>query len=194
MADKPEAAEEEGEEKKGGKLKLVIIGLAGLLLVGGGGGAAAWFLGLFGGSEIRAAEGEAHEGEPAVSAGEEAGSHAADGEADGAPGEHGTAPVSVAFVELPDVLVNLQSSGKRMRYLKLALALEVSDEEAVEPLRALTPRIMDSVQLYLRALRVDDVRGAIGMERLKEEMAARINRAVAPLRVEGVLIKEMLVQ
>lgn len=192
MADKPEAGEE--EPQKGGRLKLVVFAVAGLLVLGGGGAGAAWFFGLFGGSTdaAEAATDAAAAGEHGAAEEHGAAGHGGRGESGGA-GRAGRVP-AVAFLELPDVLVNLQSPGQRMRYLKLALALEVNDEATAEALRALTPRIMDSIQLYLRALTVDDVRGAIGMERLKQEMTARINRAVAPLRVSGVLVKEMLVQ
>ena len=41
------------------------------------------------------------------------------------------------------------------------------------------PRVMDSFQLYLRALTLDEVQGAAGMQRLKEELTARVNLAVA---------------
>lgn len=186
MAEKPEA-----EQPQASKLRLILFAVAGLVLLGGGGAGAGWFLGWFGGSSDAAESGEAHgaNGQHDVAGKAEAGHGATSG------GAGRTAGVpQVAFLELPDVLVNLQSPGQRMRYLKLALALEVADAATAEELRALTPRIMDSIQLYLRALTVDDVRGAIGMERLKQEMSARINRAVAPLRVDGVLIKEMLVQ
>lgn len=189
MADKPEAAQ--AEQQKGSKLRLILFAVAGLLLLGGGGAGVAWFFGLFGGSTDAAEAGEAQgANEPHGTADRAAAEH---DDTDGEASRPNNVP-QVAFLELPDVLVNLQSPGQRMRYLKLALALEVADAATAEQLRALTPRIMDSIQLYLRALTVDDVRGAIGMERLKQEMSARINRAVAPLRVNGVLIKEMLVQ
>ena len=56
------------------------------------------------------------------------------------------------------------------------------------------PRVMDSFQLYLRALTVEEVRGAAGMQRLKEELIARVNLAIEPTQVSAVLLKEMLVQ
>ena len=87
-----------------------------------------------------------------------------------------------------------ESDSPRLRYLKLRLALEVDGEPTAEPSGSLMPRIMDSFQLYLRALTLDDVQGATGMQRLKEELGARANLAVDPVRVSSVLLKEMLVQ
>ncbi len=200
MAKEVEKEEQEGEQEaaaKGGKLKLIILAVAGLLVLGGGGGAAAYFMGLFGGTaepemadatEAGDESATTPDGEPKAEA--KGGKETAEGEGDG-----GSDPaVTAVFVDLPDVLVNLQSSGKRMRFLKLRVALEVADEATAESIRALTPRVMDSFQLYLRALTVEEVEGAVGLQRLKEELLARVNRAIRPLDVEDVLFKEMLVQ
>lgn len=181
MAAAKKGGEAGGEAKKGGGLKLVLI-LAAVLVVAGGGGAAAWFLGLFGGGKSEAAA-PAH-GAPAA---EDHGAAPADG--------HGAPPVpQIAFVDLPDILVNLKSTNKRARFLKLKVALEVKDARTAEQVKTLTPRIMDSFQLYLRALDADEIQGANGMLTLKEELLARINQAVAPNRINDVLFKEMLVQ
>jgi flagellar FliL protein len=56
------------------------------------------------------------------------------------------------------------------------------------------PRILDNFQVYLRELRLDDLRGSAGMYRLREELLARVNAAVAPVKVRDILFKEMLVQ
>lgn len=164
----------------GGKSKMIILAGALVVLLGGGGAAGAWMLGLFG----------SHGAAAAVTA------ESAHGEA--AEAGHGAEPAgggkAVAFVDLPDVIVNLQPSGSRMRFLKLKVSLEVEGQSQADEIRALTPRIMDSFQLYLRALTVEEVQGAAGMQRLKEEMLARVHRAVEPKRIADVLFKEMLVQ
>lgn len=181
MAAAKKGGETEGEEKKGGGLKLVLL-LAAVLVVGGGGAAAAWFLGLFGGGKSEAAA-PAH----AAPAADDHGAPPAD--------PHGAAPVpQFAFVDLPDILVNLKSTNKRPRFLKLKVALEVKDARTAEQVKALTPRIMDGFQLYLRALDADEIQGSNGMLTLKEELLARINQAVAPNRINDVLLKEILVQ
>ena len=61
-------------------------------------------------------------------------------------------------------------------------------------LAAVMPRIIDNFQVYLRELRVEDLRGSGGIYRLREELLARVNAASAPVRVKDVLFKEMLVQ
>ena len=109
---------------------------------------------------------------------------------------HDTAAAAPApvFVDMPDLLVNLRSDSPRLRYLKLRLSLEVDGEPMAEGVRRLMPRIMDSFQLYLRALSLEDVQGAPGMQRLKEELGARARLAAAPAQIVSVLLKEMLVQ
>ena len=59
---------------------------------------------------------------------------------------------------------------------------------------ALRPRIIDHFQVYLRELRVEDLRGSAGIYRLREELLARVNAAVKPTKVENVLFREVLVQ
>lgn len=164
----------------GGKGKLIVLALGGLVLLGGGGAGAAWMMGMFGGHAAEAAApADGHAVEPA----------AADDGHGGKAASH-----SVAFVDLPDVIVNLQPTSNRMRFLKLKVSLEVAGDSEAEAIRLLTPRIMDSFQLYLRALSVEEIQGAAGMQRLKEEMLSRVHRAVEPRRVTDVLFKEMLVQ
>jgi flagellar FliL protein len=182
------------EKAGGGKKKLLVIVLLALVVLAGGGGAAAYFLGMFGASTPAAAATPADtpDGHAEVSgSGEPAEGHPPEG-------EHGTAPAPVGpkiiFVDLPDVLVNLNSDSKRMRFLKLRLAVEVSSQPVADRVVQLTPRIMDSFQLYLRGLTVDDLGGPAALHRLKQEMLARINLALDPTRIDDVLFKEMLVQ
>ncbi len=160
-----------------GKRKLTLIAAAGLALLGGG-AAAAYVGGLLGGAD-RVGE---HEGLPMAASPVDA---------------HGAAPAvppSISFVDLPDIMVNLQAPGSRMRFLRVRLAIEVRDEASAQNVKSLIPRLLDSYQLYLRALTPDDVAGPGGMQRLKEDLIARSNIAVTPTKVADVLFKEMLVQ
>ena len=168
----------DAKPRMGGR-KLALLITAAILVLGSAGAAAAYFTGLVG--TPHGGESPAHTEAPA--AGEQA------------VAEPGTAgPAAIVFVDMPDMIVNLQSDAPRMRFLKLRVALEVADEPTAVTVRQLLPRVMDGFQLYLRALTVDDTRGAAGMQRLKEELIARVNLAVEPVRVNDVLLKEMLVQ
>jgi flagellar FliL protein len=107
------------------------------------------------------------------------------------------APVArpVAFLELPDVLVNLSNPGSdRPQYLKMKIVLEVPDQALIQQIQPVMPRVMDAFQTYLRELRPTDLEGSAGLYRLKEELTRRVNAAVEPARINAVLFKELLVQ
>lgn len=103
-------------------------------------------------------------------------------------------PKVTVFYDLPDILVNLNSSGRQASYLKLKVSLEHNDPLATPKLNELLPRIIDNFQIYLRELRPDDLVGSAGLYRLKEELLIRVNQAVAPIKINDVLFKEMLIQ
>ena len=179
MANKEAAPEGEKPEGEGaeapktglmGKLKsnkkMLMILVPVVLLVVGGGGAGAYFM-LFKKSDK---EKEAH--------------------AEAVP----LTPPKVAFTDMADILVNIQSSDGTPAYLKLGVSLELEDEEQKKAMEPLMPRITDQFQAYLRELRLDDLKGSAGVLRLKEELLRRVNVAAAPYHVRDVLLKEMIVQ
>jgi flagellar protein FliL len=160
---------EAASEKGGGRRKtILIVGLPLLLLLLGGGGAAAYVMGMLPlGSDAAAATEETALPDPA----------------------------DIVFVDLPDLLINLNSEpGRRMRFLKLATAVEVAGAEQAKIVRQFVPRILDSFHMYLRAVRPEELEGTQGVYRIKEELLARINEAVRPAQVRSVLIRELLVQ
>jgi flagellar protein FliL len=103
-------------------------------------------------------------------------------------------PPPAVFFDLPDLLVNLNTTGRKASFLKLSVSLELDHAEDLPKLQAVMPRIIDNFQVYLRELRVEDLRGSGGIYRLREELLARVNTAAAPAKVTDVLFKEMLVQ
>ncbi len=177
--EKPESAAEgaEGaalEPKQGfvkkllGNRKLLIIAAAGLLVVLGGTGAGLYFF-VFAAPKADATRTANAEPIPAT-------------------------PPQVAFYDVPNIIVNIQSADGSPAYLKLGTALELNSEDEKAGITALMPRIVDQFQGYLRELRIDDLKGSAGVLRLKEELLRRINVAAAPYRVRDVLLKEMIVQ
>ncbi|MEM6616118.1 MAG: flagellar basal body-associated FliL family protein [Pseudomonadota bacterium] len=111
-----------------------------------------------------------------------------------APTEEEAAIQSAYFYELPEVTVNLATTGSRAQYLKVRISLELQDRAIVRAITPVQPRIMDVFQVYLRELRPADLEGSMGVYRLKEELLKRVNLAVHPHRVERVLFNEMLIQ
>jgi flagellar protein FliL len=100
-----------------------------------------------------------------------------------------------AFVDVPEVLVNLSTVGTdRTQYLKVKIVLEIPDAALSPQIESTMPRVMDAFQTYLRELRPTDLDGSAGLYRLKEELTRRVNTAIAPSRITAVLFKEIVVQ
>lgn len=157
-------------KKKGKKTLFIIIGIVLVVLIGGVAGA--WFTGML---------------EPVVAM-FTGGEPAAEG------GEGGEAEGPVVFMDLPDITVNLNTGGRKANYLKIRVSLELPSQKDVPQVEMLMTRIMDTITVYLRELRIDDLKGSAGMYRLREELLMRVSSAVSPTRVNDVLFKEMLVQ
>ncbi|MTJ82617.1 MAG: flagellar basal body protein FliL [Telmatospirillum sp.] len=101
---------------------------------------------------------------------------------------------AAVFYDLPEILVNLNSAGRKQNFLKIRISLELDSPLDVSKVEAVMPRIIDNFQVYLRELRIEDLQGSAGMLRLREELLTRVNNAVKPAKVNDVLFKEMLVQ
>ncbi len=164
----------EPPRKKWSGKKIVILAAAALLILGGGGAAVMM---LTGGEDHPKAEGEEHA--------EEA--------------EHGEGPakaekIETIFIDLPDMVVNLNTGGRQPRYLRAKISLEVDRQSARKAVEAQLPRVLDDFQVYLREMRLEDLNGSAGLYRLKEELLRRLNTTLAPVEVKDVLFREMLVQ
>jgi flagellar FliL protein len=144
--------------------KLVLFILLPVLLLGGGGAAAYLFL-------LKKPPADAE--------------HAADAAEPAAP------PFYFAMDELQD---NLVSTGKRSNFLRLSLWLQVKNEEESKKLEAVMPRIVDQFHTYLRSLRIEDLQGADGVQRMRDELLMRARAAAKPVEIQDVLIKAMLAQ
>ena len=101
---------------------------------------------------------------------------------------------AAVFYDLPEILVNLNTTGRKQTFLKIRVSLELENALEVSKIESVMPRIIDNFQVYLRELRVEDLQGSAGMLRLREELLVRVNNAVKPAKVNDVLFKEMLVQ
>lgn len=98
------------------------------------------------------------------------------------------------YYPLGDLLVNLSGEGKHPNFLKVKISLELADEKDLPLMDAIKPRVIDNFQVYLRELRIEDLRGSAGMYRLREELLMRVTEAAQPVRIRDVLFQEMLVQ
>ena len=149
--------DEDGEEsnKPGGSKKfLLIVGVILLLVVGGF--AAAYFTGLV---------------DPVI-----AWITGGDVQVE----DHVASKWDAVFFPLEEVIVNLNTGGRQSTFLKIKISLELADAGDISRIETVMPRIMDNFQVYLRELRIEDLKGAAGMYRLREELLTRVNIAAAP--------------
>ena len=193
MAEEADDADAVGDDKDGdgeqassggGKKKIIIIiGLVFLIIVGGVAGA--YFMGLLdpvvemivGPEDATGGEGEGEDGD-ACEEGEE--------------GEE--AKCAAVFYDLQELLVNLNSGGRKSSFLKIRVSLELASARDKAKMDTIMPRVIDNFQTYLRELRIADLKGSAGMYRLREELLVRVNAAAAPAKIKDVLFKEMLIQ
>ena len=150
--------------KKKGKLLLLVA----LPVVLAAGAAGAWFSGLVPGLGAKDAE--------TASA-----AHAA-------PAEK---PI---FVDMPDIVANLNAPGRRSSYIKLRSKLEVARASDARALEEAMPRLQDLFTTYLREVRPEELRGSAGTYRLREELMLRAGLAAPPAQVTDVLFVELLLQ
>jgi flagellar FliL protein len=102
--------------------------------------------------------------------------------------------VPPSYVDIPEMVANLNSANHKPSYVKMAARVEVPKPEDVEKVKAALPRLQDMMQTYLREMRPEELRGSAGTYRLREELLVRANAAVAPAKVSDVLFTQMLIQ
>ncbi len=218
-ADAPEPETGEGGEvapkkKMAGKTLVLFVILPAVLVLGGGGAAAVMLMGGGGSSAAPAAEHavegdhvEAEEGHGETAAGDHGGGdHAA------AEGDHGATVASPegedavghslpcesgnpCYYAMPKLVVNLAgASGGRPAYMELELSLESATPSSFSRVPDLMPRLKDTLNSFLRELRVEDLNGSGGTYTLRRELLKRFNTVLDPKKIDAVLIEGMLIQ
>jgi flagellar FliL protein len=178
------AATEEGGEGEGGKKKgkkkllFIIIGVVVVVLIVVG----VMLSGVLGGGGEEGAE-------PAAKH-DAAKSEDGHGKSSG----HGEATAGPVYYELPQFLVNLNSTTGRVSFLKMGVTLELRDAEAVAMLDANKPRVVDTFNTFLRELRPADIQGSAGIYRLRDELMKRLNGTIEEGVVKDILFSEIIVQ
>lgn len=102
-------------------------------------------------------------------------------------------PAPPALVQLPEMVANLNSDPKHPRYIKLKAQLETPQSDVAQVQIAM-PKLVDIFQTFLREVRPEELQGAMGTYRLRQELIARAAIVLAPAHVTDVLFGEILVQ
>lgn len=112
----------------------------------------------------------------------------------GSGSQHASPSAETGFIDLPDIIANLNTGNRRNAFVRLKARLELASRVDETYAAAATPRLLDLFQTYLRDMHPEELRGSAGNYRLREELMARANIALAPARVTEILFIELLVQ
>ncbi len=160
-----EPTEPETPKPAGGKRKLIMMAAPILLL---GVGAGLWFTGT-----LPRLLGMDHAAQEAAEAAK---------------------PLTPIYIDLPEMIANLNSNPQRPSYVKITARVEVMKADDAEKVKAALPKLQDLFLTYIREMRPEELRGSAGTYRLREELLARANLAATPARVTDVLFTQMLIQ
>lgn len=150
--------------KKKSKLPL-LIGLI-MAIAGGGGGFFAVKSGMIGGTKAEPSESEAVDVEPAL------------------------AIEAATFVALEPLVISLPTVGGRT-HLRFAAQLEVAPSAALE-VENLKPRIVDVLNSYLRAVKIEELENPTTLAKLRSQMLRRVQIVTGEGRVRDLLIMEFV--
>lgn len=163
--------QEEAPSSKSGKKVGIIVALL-VLLIGGGVGAS-YFLGMFDSMLGK----EKHEEKPAEEV------------------VPAVAPAKITYYELPEFLVNLNTTTGQTSFIKMKVSLRLPSEADQLIAQQRLAELQNEFNTYLRDLRASDLSGSAGMYRLQEELLARANRVLGPEgKVDKILFTQILIQ
>jgi len=96
------------------------------------------------------------------------------------------------YYTLPNLMIPLGKNASS-RYLRTTLFLEI-DPDHEDILRKTEPRIMDTLNIFLRSVDERDVSSILALERLRGEILRRVRLVTGDDAVHAVLIGEFLLR
>jgi flagellar FliL protein len=100
----------------------------------------------------------------------------------------------IGAVWAPDVFIINLADAEADRYLKVVMNFELSDPLAVAELDVMKPKVRDMVLGVLTVKGFKDVNNFEGKQRLKEEIAMRLNSQLTKGKVVQVYFTDFVVQ
>ena len=102
-------------------------------------------------------------------------------------------PLVTIFWPMDPFIVNL-SDNDGERYLKVVLQLELSDAKLLDEMKLLSPKLRDTILDLLSAKNYKEMMDPLGKQRLRDEIAMRINITVTKGKVIKVYFTEFIIQ
>ncbi len=101
--------------------------------------------------------------------------------------------VSGPIVDMSPFIVNLADAGTP-RYLKVAIKLELNDDNAVTRFNDRIPRVRDSLLLLLSSQESEKIRGVKAKLGLKDQIFERVSVIVGEGSIRSVFLTDFVVQ
>lgn len=95
--------------------------------------------------------------------------------------------------ELPPFVVNLADPQAR-HFLKASISLELKDDQSVELVTKLMPRIRNDILMLFSSQTMEDIISQEGKVRLRDEIIARITHILGPNHLKNVYFTQFVVQ
>lgn len=102
-------------------------------------------------------------------------------------------PVVVTIWPMEAFIINIADTNGE-RYLKVVIQLEVSDPTVVPELEQLKPRLRDSILDLLTPKTYKELMDLAGKQRLREDIAGRVNNILTKGKATKVYITDFVVQ
>lgn len=94
---------------------------------------------------------------------------------------------------LDTMIVNLSDHGGK-RYLRVTMALELSDPDAVGTIESRLPQVRDAILTILPTKTYDEISTTDGKIALRSQVMEKVNSLITKGRVENIYFTEFVVQ
>ena len=90
------------------------------------------------------------------------------------------------YYDMPPMIISLETQGHGNRILQLGLSLLMENREDAGKMHSYIPLLIDAVQIYVRSLPISETASVAKLSSHREEILARINAAIAPIKAEEI--------
>jgi len=93
------------------------------------------------------------------------------------------------YYDMPPMIISLEAPGSGNRTLQLGLSLLMANREDAGKMHSYIPILIDAVQVYIRSLPISETASVAKLSSHREEMLARINAGIAPIKAEEINLR-----
>ena len=98
-----------------------------------------------------------------------------------------------SLLSMETFVVNLADPGGK-RYLRVTIALEIDDQDFVEKVKKIVPKMRDKVLLILPSKKFKDIRTSSGKDALRKEIIAQLNPLLNKCKITDLYFQEFVIQ